>query len=155
MSYYLFALVDGGGTVPPELGAARRLVARGHRVQVLAEDSMRDEVVGTGAVFLPWVRGVNVLTALRSTTSCGTGSAALLCSCSSACSTRCSLAPHRATRPIFSSPSTVSDLTWWCARSSPSVRWSRPRLPASALRRRHSTSQPRCLTTSATSVPCS
>jgi len=59
MSSYLFALVDGGGTVPPELGAARRLVARGHRVQVLAEDSMRDEVVGTGAVFLPWVRGVN------------------------------------------------------------------------------------------------
>ena len=59
MSYYLFALVDGGGTVPPELGAARRLVTRGHRVQVLAEDSMRDEVVGTGAVFLPWVRGIN------------------------------------------------------------------------------------------------
>jgi len=59
MSYYLFALIDGGGTVPPELGAARRLAARGHRVQVLAEDSMRDEVVGTGAVFLPWMRGVN------------------------------------------------------------------------------------------------
>ena len=37
---YLFALVDGGGTVPPDLGTVRRLVARGHRVTVLAEDSM-------------------------------------------------------------------------------------------------------------------
>ena len=41
---YLFALVDGGGTVPPELGTVRRLVERGHRVTVLAEDSMRDDV---------------------------------------------------------------------------------------------------------------
>ena len=46
---YLFALVDGGGTVPPELGAARRLVERGHDVTVLAEDSMRDDVEATGA----------------------------------------------------------------------------------------------------------
>ncbi len=28
---YLFALVDGGGTVPPELGVVRRLVERGHQ----------------------------------------------------------------------------------------------------------------------------
>lgn len=59
MSSYLFALVDGGGTVPPELGAARRLVNRGHQVEVLAEDSMHDEVVATGATFRPWVRGIN------------------------------------------------------------------------------------------------
>jgi UDP:flavonoid glycosyltransferase YjiC (YdhE family) len=59
VSSYLFALVDGGGTVPPELAAARRLVARGHRVQVLAEDSMRDEVLAVGASFRPWVRGFN------------------------------------------------------------------------------------------------
>ena len=59
MSHYLFALVDGGGTVPPELGAARRLVERGHRVEVLAEDSMRDEVAATGATFRPWERGIN------------------------------------------------------------------------------------------------
>jgi MGT family glycosyltransferase len=59
MSNYLFALVDGGGTVPPELAAARRLVARGHRVDVLAEDSMRDEVGATGAAFRPWQRGLN------------------------------------------------------------------------------------------------
>jgi MGT family glycosyltransferase len=59
VSAYLFALVDGGGTVPPELGAARRLVERGHRVAVLAEDSMRDEVLATSAEFLPWRRGIN------------------------------------------------------------------------------------------------
>ena len=36
---YLVCLVDGGGTVPPELGAVRRLVDRGHDVTVLAEHS--------------------------------------------------------------------------------------------------------------------
>ncbi len=56
---YLFALVDGGGTVPPELGTVRRLVARGHRVTVLAEDSMLDEVGATGAAFRPWVEAPN------------------------------------------------------------------------------------------------
>lgn len=57
--HYLFALVDGGGTVPPEVGAARRLVERGHRVTVLAEDSMRDEVAASGATFRPWVDAPN------------------------------------------------------------------------------------------------
>lgn len=56
---YLFALVDGGGTVPPELGAARRLVARGHDVTVLAEDSMRADVDASGARFRPWTRATN------------------------------------------------------------------------------------------------
>ncbi|MGH3674270.1 MAG: glycosyltransferase [Mycobacterium sp.] len=59
MSSYLFALVDGGGTVPPELGAARRLVERGHRVEVLAEDSMIQEVQATGAIFRPWTTAIN------------------------------------------------------------------------------------------------
>lgn len=54
MTSYLFALLDAGGTVPPELGAVRRLAERGHRVEVLAEDSMRDEVIGAGAAFSPW-----------------------------------------------------------------------------------------------------
>jgi MGT family glycosyltransferase len=53
---YLFALVDGGGTVPPELGIVRRLVARGHRVTVLAEESMADQVGSTGAAFVPWTQ---------------------------------------------------------------------------------------------------
>jgi UDP:flavonoid glycosyltransferase YjiC (YdhE family) len=56
---YLVALVDGGGTVPPELGAVRRLVERGHTVTVLAEDSMAAEVATTGATFRPWLRGPN------------------------------------------------------------------------------------------------
>lgn len=51
---YLFALTDAGGTVPPELGVARRLVDRGHRVTVLADESMADQVRRTDAVFRPW-----------------------------------------------------------------------------------------------------
>jgi UDP:flavonoid glycosyltransferase YjiC (YdhE family) len=51
---YLFALVDAGGTVPPELGAVRRLVERGHRVDVIGEDSMREEVLAAGARFTAW-----------------------------------------------------------------------------------------------------
>ena len=35
---YLFALIDGGGAVPPELAAVGRLIDRGHTVEVLAED---------------------------------------------------------------------------------------------------------------------
>ena len=56
---YLFALVDGGGTVPPELGTVRRLVDRGHRVTVLADDSMRGEVLATGATYRPWTAAPN------------------------------------------------------------------------------------------------
>jgi MGT family glycosyltransferase len=51
---FLFALTDGGGTVPPELGVARRLVERGHRVCVLAEASMQQQVHATGAEFVAW-----------------------------------------------------------------------------------------------------
>ncbi|GAA1105952.1 MULTISPECIES: hypothetical protein [Pseudonocardia] len=53
MTDYLFALTDGGGTVPPELGVARRLVLRGHRVRVLADTSMARGVRAIGASFLP------------------------------------------------------------------------------------------------------
>ncbi|MFG3715045.1 glycosyltransferase [Micromonospora sp. NPDC047730] len=52
-------MTDGGGTVPPELGVARRLVERGHRVTVLGEDSMAAEVARTAAVFVPWTEGLN------------------------------------------------------------------------------------------------
>jgi MGT family glycosyltransferase len=51
---YLFAVVDGGGNVPPELGAARRLVERGHAVTVLAEDSIASDVLATGATLRRW-----------------------------------------------------------------------------------------------------
>src|SRR5262245_675782 len=56
---YLFAVVDGGGNVPPELGAARRLVERGHAVTVLAEDSVASEVRATGAVLRRWAHAPN------------------------------------------------------------------------------------------------
>jgi len=56
---YLFAVVDGGGNVPPELSAARRLVERGHAVTVLAEDSVASEVRATGAVVRPWPHAPN------------------------------------------------------------------------------------------------
>jgi MGT family glycosyltransferase len=61
---YLFALVDGGGTVPPELGTVRRLVERGHRVTVLAEDSMAPDVAATGAELVPWKTAPNRATRL-------------------------------------------------------------------------------------------
>jgi MGT family glycosyltransferase len=56
---YLAALVDGGGNVPPELGAVRRLVEGGHRVVVLAEASTEREVRASGAAFRSWVRAPN------------------------------------------------------------------------------------------------
>lgn len=56
MHRYLFALADGGGTVPPELGVARRLVERGHHVRVLGELSMQSAADASGASFIPWRR---------------------------------------------------------------------------------------------------
>lgn len=56
---YLVALVDGGGNVPPELYAVRRLVERGHQVTVLAEDSTADEVRATGASLRRWMQAPN------------------------------------------------------------------------------------------------
>jgi MGT family glycosyltransferase len=56
---YLFALVDAGGNVPPELSAARRLVERALAVTVIADDSVASEVRSTGAEFRRWVRAPN------------------------------------------------------------------------------------------------
>jgi MGT family glycosyltransferase len=56
---YLFALVDAGGNVPPELSAARQLVERGHAVTVIADDSVASDVRSTGAEFRRWVRAPN------------------------------------------------------------------------------------------------
>ncbi|HET7463263.1 MAG TPA: glycosyltransferase [Longimicrobium sp.] len=53
---YLFVTVEGGGNVPPVLGVARRLAARGHRVRVLAEPCLRAAVEGAGACFIPFTR---------------------------------------------------------------------------------------------------
>src|SRR5262245_56896317 len=56
---YLFALIDGGGNVPPELSAVRRLVERGHAVTVLADDSVMEEARATGADIRRWLRAPN------------------------------------------------------------------------------------------------
>ncbi|MGH3705773.1 MAG: glycosyltransferase [Agromyces sp.] len=50
---YLFVLTDAGGTVPPEVGVARRLVERGHHVTVLADDPLEAPTVAAGARFRP------------------------------------------------------------------------------------------------------
>lgn len=54
MSHYLFALTDAGGTVPPELGAARRMLSRGHRVTVLCDATMADQAAAIGAEVRTW-----------------------------------------------------------------------------------------------------
>ncbi|ACQ79640.1 glycosyltransferase, MGT family [Beutenbergia cavernae DSM 12333] len=56
---YLFALTEGGGTVPPEIGVARRLIERGHRVIVLAEDASADDVRAAGAELVGWKKAPN------------------------------------------------------------------------------------------------
>ncbi|MGW9629620.1 glycosyltransferase [Agromyces sp. NPDC055520] len=50
---YLFVLTDAGGTVPPEVGVARRLVDRDHRVTVLADDPLEEATLSAGATFRP------------------------------------------------------------------------------------------------------
>jgi MGT family glycosyltransferase len=49
---YLFVTWEGGGNVPPVLGVARRLVDKGHRVRILSEPCLRDEVEAMGAEFI-------------------------------------------------------------------------------------------------------
>ncbi len=53
---YLFVTFEGGGNVPPVLGVARRLAARGHAVRVLAEPCLRGAVEASGARFIPFTR---------------------------------------------------------------------------------------------------
>jgi MGT family glycosyltransferase len=53
---YLFVTFEGGGNVPPVLGVARRLAARGHDVRVLTEPCLRAAVEEAGARFLPFTR---------------------------------------------------------------------------------------------------
>ncbi len=50
-NHFLFVMWEGGGTVAPELGVARALIERGHRVTVLADDSIRAEALSVGAAF--------------------------------------------------------------------------------------------------------
>jgi MGT family glycosyltransferase len=53
---YLFVTFEGGGNIPPVLGLARRLAARGHDVRVLTEPCLRGAVEQAGARFVPFTR---------------------------------------------------------------------------------------------------
>ena len=54
--HFLFAMWEGGGTVPPMLGVASRLIRRGHQVRVLGDPTIREEAERIGCEFTPWVR---------------------------------------------------------------------------------------------------
>ena len=56
MSRFLFVLWEGGGNVPPQLGIARRLLTRGHRVRVLGDPCLEDDVRSAGAEFTSFTR---------------------------------------------------------------------------------------------------
>ena len=51
---FLLATIDGGGTGPPELGLAARLVQRGHQVRVLADPTLESGASAAGCEFSPW-----------------------------------------------------------------------------------------------------
>ena len=53
---YLFAIIDGGGTVPADTSVIRALVRRGHDVRVLADRVLAPDVEATGAEHVPWDR---------------------------------------------------------------------------------------------------
>jgi MGT family glycosyltransferase len=53
---YLFALVDGGGTVPADTSVIRAMVERGHDVRVLADRVLAPDVERTGAEHIAWDR---------------------------------------------------------------------------------------------------
>lgn len=51
----LLAMWEGGGTVPPELTIARKLIARGHGVRVLGDPTLERAARAAGCEFSPWV----------------------------------------------------------------------------------------------------
>jgi MGT family glycosyltransferase len=51
---FLFVLWAGGGNVPPQLTLARLLVARGHRVRMLAPGVLRESIEAAGVAFEPY-----------------------------------------------------------------------------------------------------
>ncbi|MDX6749731.1 glycosyltransferase [Geminicoccaceae bacterium 1502E] len=53
---FLFATWEGGGSVTPALTAARRLLARGHRVRFMSDACNRPETEAAGLEFVPWQR---------------------------------------------------------------------------------------------------
>jgi MGT family glycosyltransferase len=56
MTELLMTTWDGGGTTPPLMSVARGLVARSHRLRVLADPVLQADVEATGAEFVSWTR---------------------------------------------------------------------------------------------------
>jgi UDP:flavonoid glycosyltransferase YjiC (YdhE family) len=53
----LFVMVDGGGNIPPQLGVARALQARGVEIQVHGHRGIRQRVEAAGLPFEPFTQG--------------------------------------------------------------------------------------------------
>jgi len=53
---FLFATWEGGGSIPPALTVARKLVDAGHHVSVMSDRCNRAESEAIGAAFVPWTR---------------------------------------------------------------------------------------------------
>jgi UDP:flavonoid glycosyltransferase YjiC (YdhE family) len=53
----LFAMVDGGGNIPPQLAVARALAARGVEIQVIGHRGIRERVEAAGLAFEPFAGG--------------------------------------------------------------------------------------------------
>ena len=54
MSRFLFAMWEGGGTVPPELGLAQRLIRRDHELHVIGDPTIEPAARRVGATFTRW-----------------------------------------------------------------------------------------------------
>jgi MGT family glycosyltransferase len=70
MSNFLFTAWEGGGNIPPVLEAARRLIARGHRVRFLGERCNRADAEAAGLVFIPWATAPNRADRTRDSQTC-------------------------------------------------------------------------------------
>ncbi len=57
---FLLVMWEGGGTVPPELNVARRLIDRGHTVRVLGDPTIEPEARAAGCEFSPWTTAPHV-----------------------------------------------------------------------------------------------
>jgi MGT family glycosyltransferase len=53
---FLMTMWEGGGTLPPELAIARRLLAQGHQVHVLGDPTIRERAEALGCGFSAWQR---------------------------------------------------------------------------------------------------
>ncbi len=56
---FLLVIWDGGGTIPPELGVAKRLIARGHSVHVLGEHPSESDALTARCSFSEYRRAPN------------------------------------------------------------------------------------------------